>query len=64
MSVILFTEKPCRPKLPILPLCYATTTFYRLPVPTCAKHCWAAGEMIFEGRQQHQQHFQSLWFSA
>jgi len=30
MSVILFREKTYMPKLPILTLCYSTTTFYRL----------------------------------
>ncbi len=30
--------------LPILTLCYATTTFYRLPLPVCVECCWKAGK--------------------
>lgn len=37
MSLIRFAKKCYRPKLPILTLCYATTTFYRLPVHTKPK---------------------------
>jgi len=34
MTLIRFEEKAYVSKLPILRLCYAVTTFYRLPVPT------------------------------
>jgi len=37
MSLIRFTKKCYRSKLPNLTLCYSTTMFYRLPVPTDIK---------------------------
>ena len=44
MSLIHSTKNSYRPKLPILRLCYATTTFYRLPLPACFGYCWKAGK--------------------
>jgi hypothetical protein len=34
MNLICFRKKSCVSILPNLTLCYSTTTFYRLPVPT------------------------------